>query len=398
MKQNIWAKIQIPIVWLLFITINFFISFIATITVPYLGFYSYPELLNRWDLPWFIERFAGFDGLHYIKIATEGYEQNATAFLPVFPLLIRLGIFVTGFSPVTIGIVVSIMSLLVTLYTLPKYLLLLHVKRQQIIWFLLLFLAFPTSFFLQGVYTESVFIAFLILALYMSKRKLYLFAALFGYFAGLSRITGFFLCVPFFFELIADIAYKKNAYLYFSAILKSLKITKILYLISPLLGFGTFMAYLWLATGDPLRLAHSQVDFNQNRSINMVLPPQVVWRYLKIFVTAQWNFQYFIAVVEFTFTSGVIFLLGYDAWNIYRKKYRHLATRMGLNIFAWLSVLLPMSTGTLLSMPRFILPLFTVFLVLSELPKKWMKLFILILFILFHTILLMAFIQGYFVS
>ena len=63
----------------LFLLFNFFISFIATEYIPYLGYYSYPELLDRWDLPFFIERFAGFDGLHYIKIALEGYERNATA-------------------------------------------------------------------------------------------------------------------------------------------------------------------------------------------------------------------------------------------------------------------------------------------------------------------------------
>ena len=158
------------------------------------------------------------------------------------------------------------------------------------------------------------------------------------------------------------------------------------------------MAYLWLTTGDPLRLAHSQVDFNQNRSTSFVFPLQVVWRYLKIFYTADWNFQYFIATVEFVLTSMVVLILSYDAWQIYKKRYTHLFTRAGLTIFAWMSILLPISTGTLLSMPRFILPLLTVFIVLAELPKKWVKASILIFFLILHTVLLMAFIQGYFVS
>ena len=398
MKQNVWNNLRIPLLLISFLTANFITSYIATQTIPYLGYFSYPELLDTWDLPWFIERFASFDGLHYIKIATEGYARNATAFLPVYPLLIRFGIILTGLSPVVVGIAISIISLMIILVFLPKYLALLDFKTKDTAWFVMLFLAFPTSFFLQSVYTESIFITLLIAALYMSKKKQYWYAALFGYFAGLSRITGFFLCVPFFFDLLSDSKMSKNIKQNIFDFLQSLSITKIIYVIAPFLGFGTFMAYLWLTTGDPLRLAHSQVDFNQNRSTSIVLPFQVVWRYLKIFYTAQWNFQYFIAVVEFALTGMCVLILSFDAWKIYQKQYNHLFTRAGLNIFAWLSILLSISTGTLLSMPRFILPLLTIFLVLTQLPKTWIKIMVLIFFATLHTVLLMAFIQGYFVS
>ena len=382
----------------LFLGFNFFISFLATETIPYLGYYSYPEMLERWDLPFFVERFAGFDGLHYIKIALEGYERNATAFLPVFPLLMRFGTLLTGLSPIIVGMSISITALFITLMLLPRYLKLLDFDSQQIYWTLLFFLFFPTSFFLQGVYTEGVFIVLLVATLYASKKKNYALATLFGYFMGLSRITGFFLASLLFLEIIEQVKFTRDIPRYIQSIIKSLSVPKVLATIAPLLGFGTFMAYLWLTTGDPLRLAHSQVDFNQNRSTSFVFPLQVVWRYLKIFYTADWNFQYFIATVEFVLTSMVVLILSYDAWQIYKKRYTHLFTRAGLTIFAWMSILLPISTGTLLSMPRFILPLLTVFIILAELPKKWVKASILIFFLILHAVLLMAFIQGYFVS
>ena len=382
----------------LFLGFNFFISFLATETIPYLGYYSYPEMLERWDLPFFVERFAGFDGLHYIKIALEGYERNATAFLPVFPLLMRFGTLLTGLSPIIVGMSISITALFITLMLLPRYLKLLDFDSQQIYWTLLFFLFFPTSFFLQGVYTEGVFIVLLVATLYASKKKNYALATLFGYFMGLSRITGFFLASLLFLEIIEQVKFTRDIPRYIQSIIKSLSVPKVLATIAPLLGFGTFMAYLWLTTGDPLRLAHSQVDFNQNRSTSFVFPLQVVWRYLKIFYTADWNFQYFIATVEFVLTSMVVLILSYDAWQIYKKRYTHLFTRACLTIFAWMSILLPISTGTLLSMPRFILPLLTVFIILAELPKKWVKASILIFFLILHTVLLMAFIQGYFVS
>ena len=382
----------------LFLGFNFFISFLATETIPYLGYYSYPEMLERWDVPFFVERFAGFDGLHYIKIALEGYERNATAFLPVFPLLMRFGTLLTGLSPIIVGMSISITALFITLMLLPRYLKLLDINSQQIYWTLLFFLFFPTSFFLQGVYTEGVFIVLLVATLYASKKKNYVLTALFGYFMGLTRITGFFLASLLFLEIIEQVKFTRDIPRYIQSIIKSLSVPKVLATIAPLLGFGTFMAYLWLTTGDPLRLAHSQVDFNQNRSTSFVFPLQVVWRYLKIFYTADWNFQYFIATVEFVLTSMVVLILSYDAWQIYKKRYTHLFTRAGLTIFAWMSILLPISTGTLLSMPRFILPLLTVFIILAELPKKWVKASILIFFLILHAVLLMAFIQGYFVS
>jgi len=309
--KNITPKL---IFWLLgiFLIWNFAISYLATKTIPYLGYYSYPEMLDRWDLPFFIERFAGFDGLHYIKIALEGYKHNATAFLPVFPLLMRFGVMVTGLSPIIVGMGISITSLFISLMLFPNYLKRLHFTSKHIYWFLLFFLCFPTSFFLQGVYTESVFIMFLIATLYMATQKKWMLAAAFGYFAGLSRITGFFLSSLLFLEVIKQITFTKDIVHYIQSVIKSVTIPKILAVSAPLLGFGTFMAYLWLTTGDPLRLAHSQVDFNQNRSTSFVFPLQVVWRYFKIFATAQWNFQYFIAVVEFVLTSIVVVILGYD--------------------------------------------------------------------------------------
>src|SRR3989338_335405 len=110
------------IVGLIFITVNFLTSYIATVTIPYLGFYSYPDLLFRWNLPYFYERFAGFDGLHYIKIATEGYQNNATAFLPVYPMAMRALIMLTAISTVTSGIIISITCFFIALFFIKKYL------------------------------------------------------------------------------------------------------------------------------------------------------------------------------------------------------------------------------------------------------------------------------------
>lgn len=396
MKIIYWKK---PLfVLLFFITTNLVISYIATQTIPYLGYFSYPELLDKWELPLFIKRFASFDGLHYIKIATEGYAYNATAFLPIFPILIKGLINLTQVTPIIAGIMASISSLAVTLCFLPKYLSLINFDKKEINWFLIFFLLFPTSFFLQSVYSESVFIMFLIIALYSSAKKQFTIAMIMGYLAGMTRITGFLLCIPFFMTLFDTIKSPQDLLKNLKTTILSLNIKKIVFLLSPILGFSTYLLYLWITTGDPMRLAHTQVDFDQNRTLSVILPPQVLYRYLKILVTAKWNFQYFIACVELLTAIFACATLYFHAKNIIQKKYKQLAFHAGLNLFAWTSLLLPSFTGTLLSFPRFVLPLFAIFIYLAKVKSFALKIGIVFIFAVLHVILLMSFIQGYFVS
>lgn len=384
--MNIRTAILIVVFFLL---ANFFISFIATKTIPYLGYFSYPELLERFNLPWFVERFASFDGLHYIKIAETGYAFNAAAFLPLYPLLIKLGVDLTGLSPVAMGILISMTALFGTLIILPKYLLSLGLTSKQWPWIIASFLTFPTSFFLQAVYTESLFVFLVITALYFAHKRRYPQMALFGFLAGITRITGFFLAIPFFLEIAKDIHQKQQIKQY---------LVKLSVVTAPVFGMIAFIGFLWVTTGDPLKLLHAQVNFNQNRSTSFILPLQVIYRYIKIFLTARPNFQYFIAVVEFVTVAGVCAILICDGWKIYKRRRREWLSRAGLNLFAWGSILLPMFSGTFLSMPRFILPLVTIFIVLGELKNILLKISIMTVFTILHIILLMAFIQGYFVS
>src|SRR3989344_824757 len=128
-----------------FLIFNFAISYLATRVIPYLGYFSFADLLDSFRLPDFVKRFTGFDGLHYINIALNGYEKNEVAFFPLYPLLIRLIAIVSGLSFPVAALAISWTSLIISLIILAKYF--------SSGWFLIFLITFPTSFFLQSAYS-----------------------------------------------------------------------------------------------------------------------------------------------------------------------------------------------------------------------------------------------------
>ena len=185
--------------------------------------------------------------------------------------------------------------------------------------------------------------------------------------------------------------------------IKSFKMLSFVF--SPLMGFLLYAGYLWKTVGDPLFFFRVQPVFGANRSTNLILLPQVYFRYLKIFFTANWNFQYFISLVEFVIFSFVFIILILDLIKNFSTKSRSPFgrklinyERIALNIFSFINLILPTLTGTFSSIPRYSLMSLSFFLFLGEMKNKQVKTLIAILFFILHMVLLGFFIQGYFVG
>ena len=89
MKKIAWKKIfALFLVWRLLLLL-------LAVLAP--GFFNYqpsfvaPESLSHYGLPAWLANWAGFDGVHYLSIAREGYKtiDLIQAFFPVYPLSIR---------------------------------------------------------------------------------------------------------------------------------------------------------------------------------------------------------------------------------------------------------------------------------------------------------------------
>lgn len=375
--------------------IDNWVIYLSSKIIPYLGFFPYLRELYDFGVNQTTQALANFDGIHYLLIAHRGaYEQWEQAFFPLYPLLIRMFNFIFHNELIT-AFFISNISFFIGLWFLIKYLKLISDDFHpfQLIVFILVF---PTSFFFGAVYTEGLFFLLFILTLYFLKKKKYWLTILFSILASLTRLIGVFFVIPIAFHLFKE--YQKSYLPKERQKIKNqnyLLNRKNLLLIAPLIGLTIYCIYLYKTTGDPLMFLTSQPAFGANRSTNIILLPQVIWRYLKIFFTASHNYQYYISLFEFIIFIVFFFVLTLDFFNNLKIKN---FDRLALNLFSFANLLLPTLTGTFSSIPRYVLFSLSFFLYLSEIKNSWLRTIILLIFFLLHTVILGLFSQGYFIG
>ncbi len=316
---------------------------------------SFPYINNQLiasGFPQWFWHWGNFDGVHYLGIAQSGYLLSGTqVFFPLYPLLIKLFDFLTT-NPFLSGFLVS------NITALAAALLLFHLVRKKFdrtiaAWTVAFLFAFPTSFFFGSIYTESLFLALVLAAFSFKGLK----SGIFSYFAGLTRLVGGFIG--------------------FGAA-----------------GVATYSLYLWAAFGKPLYFLQAQGSFANNRAnslTSLVTPPQVLVRYLKIFLTAgPGHYDYWIAVLEFAaFIFGIIVL----GWLTWKRK-----VPVSWLVFSWAALILPSFSGTLSSMPRYLLTIFPIFIGLALIKSQSLKIILLFLSFLFLALLTTLFVRGYWVA
>ncbi len=136
-----------------------------------------------------------WDSIHYLQIAEHGYTYAAnTPFYPLYPLLIHILAWVVQ-SQVLAGVIISCTSYAVALtllYRLTRDELGDSTARTTV---LLLTFA-PLSFFFSAVYTESLFLAFLVGSFYLARRNRFAWAGLAAAAATLTHVEGILLTAP----------------------------------------------------------------------------------------------------------------------------------------------------------------------------------------------------------
>lgn len=139
--------------------------------------------LGRWDSVW------------YLAIAGSGYDDGAReAFFPLYPLLVRIAGAPLG-SALIGGALVSLASLGAALVVLHRLVALDHsraVARNAV----LVTALFPMAFFFSAVYSESLFLALSVAAVYAARLDRWAWAGLLGGLAATTRSAGVVLLVP----------------------------------------------------------------------------------------------------------------------------------------------------------------------------------------------------------
>lgn len=188
-----------------------------------------------------------WDGEHYIHLAASGYlnlhYDESPAFFPLYPLLVRALDSLFG-GPVSLpalgvwGVIVSLAALPFALYFV--YRLAEDAGGPRTARASVLVLAFfPTAFFLNAVYTESLFLALSAGALWAVRvRKNLLLACVLAGLACATRNVGIFLLVPLALEWLR----RRREYGLRGAACLALAPS----------GLLLYAAYLWWRFGNPL--------------------------------------------------------------------------------------------------------------------------------------------------
>lgn len=365
-KYHLELKIfSLFLVWRIAI---FFFSYISEYILPNFAYrFPYVETLKNYGLPHWIWAFGNFDGVHYLRIAQDGYAYQYTqVFFPIYPILIKFVSYITLGNYLIAGLLVSNIAFLIAL--LIFYKLLIYVYNPKIaFWSCIFLLTFPTSFYFGAVYTEGLFFLLIITSFYFASKNKYWQSAIFGFFASGTRLVGIFLSLLIYKKSIAKL--------------------RPAFLIAPL-GLITYMIYLHFKFNNAFYFLTAQSAFGQNReTTKIILLPQVIYRWINQLFSTQGlvfaNSAFELLVTIFALTLLLVGL------KTVKKEWV---------IFSLFAIITPTLTGSLGSMPRYVLIAFPIYVVLAHINSLVIKIFIAFLFSILLFISTIYFSQGYWVA
>ena len=296
------------------------------------------------DLGSFTDVWARWDSVFFVRIAEHGYDKASAAFYPLYPaLLAGLGRVFFGHY-ILAGIVVSLAA------TCGAFLLLFRIAEERLgvgggqrtVLYLALF---PTALFLQAVYSESLYLLLVLAAFVTAERGRFAAAGVISGLAILTRATGVAL-LPSLALLAWRTRDRRRA-------LGGLAVALPVAAIYPLV--------LWQQVGDPWAFWTAQDRWH--RHVSRAGPFGGIWSALVHWTPAHADFKHAVAVnAEGLVALVLLVALAVVAWRRFGAPY---------GLFAAVSLAIPLSYPSsrwpLLSLPRFGLVIFPVFLALAAL-------------------------------
>ena len=351
----VWSRIAI---WLT--TLLAFAVFEAQYAQPLHPPTAAPEPPH--DVGWGVDVWAHWDGGWYAHIARDGYTDSTTttAFFPAYPLLVRAAGWVLGGHDVLAGVIVSLAAAAVAfvlLYELAGELVGEDAARRTVVYLAL----FPAALFLGAVYSESLYLLLSVAAFLAATRGRFAYAGVAAGLAILTRPTGVML-LPALVLLAWRAPARSRA---FGGLALAVPIA------------AAWPLWLWDAFGHPLAFLGAERN-EWHRRLSPAGPFGGAWRG----IVAGWHgVEQFVAGgnrfpgtddalqaaginLEALVAAVFVVVLGILAW-------RRLGAAYG--VFVLGSVALPLASPAsnfpLLSMPRFVLGVFPVFIVLGAVAR-----------------------------
>ncbi len=302
----------------------------------------------KWDSPLihdlgsFTDIWARWDSVFFVRIAEHGYDDASAAFFPLYPGLVAgLGRIFFGHYVVA-GIVISLVA------ALGAFLLLYRIAEERLgaggAQRTVLYLAvFPMALFLQAVYSESLYLLLVLAAFVVAERGRFATAGILSGLAILTRATGLALL-----PALAVLAWRSRNR---GRALAGLALAVPVAAIYPLV--------LWQQNVGPWAFWNAQDQWH--RHFSRAGPLGGIWSALAHWTPSDTGPQHAVAVNAEGLVALILFVaLAVVAWRRFGAAY---------GLFAAVSLAIPLSYPSsrwpLLSLPRFGLVIFPLFLALA---------------------------------
>lgn len=322
---------------------------LITATV-HLGLFILP-LFVRKDLTNIFYPWVQWDGPHYIDIAKNWYQSQGEqalwiVFYPLYPILIKIFNFLIGDFLVSAVIVSIFFSFTASILLFELTLLDFDRKVAFLsVWFLNIF---PTSYFLQASYVESVFLTVSISTIYFIRKNKSI-AGIFGLLSSMTRINGILLLPVIFME-------------------SKLKIKNLIALLLTPVGFIFYLVINYLTFG-------SFLYFTKPLESNWYKRADLSWNGLRDLISSIPSYD---DVLFYTYISELIALVVLFSLSIYV----FLRVRKSYGVYMFLNFLLLTSTSFIMSTPRYLLAVFPIFIALGSIKNRILLWIISIIFII----------------
>lgn len=291
------------------------------------------DLWNRWDAP------------HYLRVAEVGYRTGTPppddplfiVFFPLFPLAVRI-VAVVVRNLVLSGLLVSFAASVGAAWFLYR---LVELDRgADEAWrTVLLLMTFPTAYFLAAPYSEALFLFAVVASIYAARTNRWIGAGLAGALATGTRVTGVALAPALLAEALRG------------RVPTSERIRRLAWVVLSAAGLVAYLAINHVVHGD----AFWFLEVQRSHWFQKAIPP---WQSIVDGVTALLNgvgdptgrFIYIGRIAAFVFAVPVLVLA-------IRR------VRVANSLYAWSGFLLILSASWLISLPRYLLVLYPIFMV-----------------------------------
>ena len=334
LRRELWVDAILPTILLRWVVLVYALLAVIVLESGSLPSGSVLEMWNRWDAP------------HFFEVAQYGYGPPADpariVLFPLLPALIRIGSFVT--QPLVAGMVISFVGTLAAaagLYRLVR----MDEARPVARWAVLAMSIFPTAFTLVAPYSEGPFLAFTVWSFVAARERRWAGAGAFAFLAGLTRIQGAFLLPALIVEYwLAERRVGRDA----SWILLAAG------------GPLVYLAINYVTFGDPLYFIAVQRDVFKVSTVAPWAAIASAWNGVLVLEPSRiWATVYLAPFV------AICVLVATTLWTIFGKHSRpSYVVYTGLTLLSFLTLSWP------ISVPRYLMGVFTIFIGMGVLGRK----------------------------